>query len=663
MKFNKSKILIRLVVIFMCISSNITYAKQLIPRKIIFGNPERLNVQISDNEKYISFLANKDGILNIWIAPINNIKKSKCISNEKNRNIHQYLWAYDNKHIIYLKDNKGDENDILHIYNLKTKKIQSLFFNKNVKTVILKRSSKFPSKIIIGTNERKKEFFDLFELDLNTLQKKLIYENNEFVDFVFDDNLKLRFGYKVNEDGGNDIYSYVPNNENLWKPFMKIDFEDTLTTGIISFHNKNKSIYLADSRDSNTISLKTIDIKTKKVKKLYQNDLCDINKFGLNPKTKKMDFVKSEYLKPEFHILSSSIKKDINTLKKINKGNFIIKRTYNDTKWLVCYIGDNNPPKYYLYDRKTKKAKFLFYTNKKQAKYKWNKMKPLVIKSRDGLNLVSYLSLPNSYKKNKPIPMVLLVHGGPNARDNFVFNSYHQFCTNRGYAVLSVNFRGSTGFGKNFINAGNREWGNKMHNDLIDAVNWAIEKKIADPKKIAIVGGSYGGYATLVGLTFTPDVFACGVDIVGPSNLVTLLKSLPSYWKPFLKEQEKRIGACNTEEDIKFLKERSPLTYVHKIKKPLLIAQGEHDPRVKKAESEQIVAEMTNHHIPVIYALYNNEGHGFKNPNNRLSFIAMMEQFLSNILGGDAEPIGDAFEGTDLVLNGKQPIKDKSFYK
>ncbi len=665
--------IISLALIFLIIMNlNNVYAKQsIIPREIIFGNPEKINVQISENETYISYLANKNGILNVWIALIDNIEeidnigKAECISNENNRNITQYFWAHDNNHIIYLKDNKGDENDTLYIYNLKTRETKSLFFNTSVKTIIIKSSHKHPSKIIIGTNERKKEFFDVFELDLNTLKKKLILENNEFGHFIFDDNLNLRFASKPNQGGGRDIYSYKPSDKKPWELFMQIPFEDDLTTGILGFFNNNNSIYIGDSRDSNTVSLKTIDLKTKKNTKIYQNELCDIDTFELNPKTKEIDFVKFEYLKPEFHVFNDSIKEDIDRLKQMdNESDFIIKRPYNDNKWLVAFTSDDGPVKYYLYDRKSKKVQFLFYTNKKQLKYKWNKMKPVVIESRDGLKLVSYLSLPDFYTKKKPIPMVLLVHGGPFARDRFCFNQYHQLFANRGYAVLSVNYRGSTGFGKKLLNAGNGEWAKKCHDDLIDSVNWAIKEKIADPKKIAIVGGSYGGYATLVGLTFTPDVFACGVDIVGVSNLYTFLKSMPAYWKPYIKFWEKKIGASyETPEDIKFLKERSPLTFIHKIKKPLLIAQGEHDPRVKVSESEQIVAAMKKQGIPVIYAIYHNEGHGFRNPNNRLSFIAMMEQFLSNILGGDAEPVGDAFEKTNFTLNGKEPVKDKKFYK
>jgi dipeptidyl aminopeptidase/acylaminoacyl peptidase len=283
-------------------------------------------------------------------------------------------------------------------------------------------------------------------------------------------------------------------------------------------------------------------------------------------------------------------------------------------------------------------------------------MHPAVIKSRDGLELVSYLTLPpGSHAKDKdrpenPVPMVLLVHGGPWGRDSWGFNGLHQILANRGYAVLSVNFRGSTGFGKKFLNAGNKEWAARMHDDLIDAVDWAVKEKIADPAKVAIMGGSYGGYATLVGLTFTPEKFACGVDIVGPSNLQTLLNTIPAYWAPMMQLFKDRVGDPDTEEGKKLLEERSPLTRVDRIKRPLLIGQGANDPRVKQAESDQIVKAMQERKIPVTYVLFLDEGHGFARPPNNLAFYAVAEAFLAKNLGGRAEPIGDAFDGSSIKV-------------
>jgi dipeptidyl aminopeptidase/acylaminoacyl peptidase len=283
-------------------------------------------------------------------------------------------------------------------------------------------------------------------------------------------------------------------------------------------------------------------------------------------------------------------------------------------------------------------------------------MRPVVVKSRDGLDLVSYLTLPRASDPDAdgvpgtPVPLVLLVHGGPWARDAWGFNPYHQWLADRGYGVLSVNFRGSTGFGKHFVNAADREWGAKMHDDLLDAVGWAVAERIASPDRVAIMGGSYGGYATLVGLTFTPDTFACGVDIVGPSNLATLLDTIPAYWKPMMEMWATRVGDPRTEEGRAFLQSRSPLSRVEAIRKPLLIGQGANDPRVKQAESDQIVSALQTRAIPVTYVLFPDEGHGFRRPENSMAFNAVTEAFLSRCLGGGYEPVGDDLAGSTITV-------------
>jgi dipeptidyl aminopeptidase/acylaminoacyl peptidase len=301
-------------------------------------------------------------------------------------------------------------------------------------------------------------------------------------------------------------------------------------------------------------------------------------------------------------------------------------------------------------------AIFLFNNRDDLVDYPLVKMHAPVVESRDGLKLLCYLSLPpgsdpdNDGRPVEPVPMVLNVHGGPWARDAWGLNPYHQWLANRGYAVLSVNYRGSTGFGKQFVNAADGEWAGKMHDDLIDAVQWAVDEKIALEDKVAIMGGSYGGYATLVGLTFTPEVFACGVDIVGPSSLVTLLQNVPEYWMPFMPVMKVRVGDVDTEEGRAELLERSPLPFVDKIKKPLLIAQGANDPRVTQLEADQIVEAMQEKNIPVTYVLYPDEGHGFARPENRKSFNAVTEAFLAEQLGGRFEPVGRDFGGATITV-------------
>jgi dipeptidyl aminopeptidase/acylaminoacyl peptidase len=312
----------------------------------------------------------------------------------------------------------------------------------------------------------------------------------------------------------------------------------------------------------------------------------------------------------------------------------------------------------YLYDRASGKITKLFDHRPELAGAPLRPMKPVEIPTHDGLTLVGYLTLPPGAATAKgdglhptaPVPLVLDVHGGPWARDSYGFNPEHQWLANRGYAVLSVNYRGSTGFGKTFINAGDHEWAGKMHLDLMEAVDWAIREKIAMPDKVAIYGGSYGGYAALVGLTFTPDRFACGVDIVGPSNLQTLIAAIPPYWTAFLEDMTRRIGDPRTDEGRKLLESRSPLTFAERISRPLLIAQGANDPRVKQAESDQIVAAMKNKQLPVTYVLYPDEGHGFARPQNRLAFYAIGEGFLARCLGGRYEAVGNDFDGSSLQV-------------
>ncbi len=343
--------------------------------------------------------------------------------------------------------------------------------------------------------------------------------------------------------------------------------------------------------------------------------------------------------KPVWKVLDPSIVDDFAAIAQVRPGEFnIASRDLADKTWVVSYSADDKPTYYYLYHRDGKKADLLFSSQPKLENAALAKMQPIHYPARDGLTIHGYLTTPPGGEA-KNLPTVLLVHGGPWARDSWGFNPMVQWLANRGYAVLQVNYRGSTGYGKQFVNAGNKEWAAKMHDDLIDGVNWAVKQGVADRQKVAIMGGSYGGYATLVGLTFTPDVFVCGVDIVGPSNILSLLKTIPPYWTPMRAIFDKRVGSIEKEEE--FLRSRSPLFKVDRIKAPLLIGQGKNDPRVKQAESDQIVEAMHKAGRPVEYVIYTDEGHGFQRPENRLHFYAKAEEFLAKYLGGRAEPVGE----------------------
>jgi dipeptidyl aminopeptidase/acylaminoacyl peptidase len=407
-------------------------------------------------------------------------------------------------------------------------------------------------------------------------------------------------------------------------------------------------------------ALVRVDLATGNQTVVAESAKADIADVWTTPRTREPQAYVVDYLTAEHHPLDPAAGKDIEKLAAAVGPQYeVTSRTMDDRKWVAVVDEPARAMTTYVFDRDTGKATKLFDQRPELANAPLQPMYGREIRARDGLTLVSYLTLPPGSDSNKdgrpdkPLPLVLNVHGGPWARDSYSFDPEHQWLANRGYAVLSVNYRGSTGFGKAFVNAGNREWAAKMHDDLLDAVDWAVKEKIAQPDKIAIYGGSYGGYATLVGLTFTPDKFACGVDIVGPSNLMTLLASIPPYWKAFYEDMAQRVGDPRTDDGRELLKQRSPLNHVDKIDKPLLIAQGANDPRVKQAESDQIVGAMKAKNLPVTYLVYPDEGHGFARPQNRLAFYAIAESFLSKCLGGSFEPIGKDFDGSSVkVING-----------
>ncbi len=493
-------------------------------------------------------------------------------------------------------------------------------------------------------------------MNINTGEHKLIEKNTEFSGFDLDEDYKVRFASKMTDDGGNELFE--PDGKGGWKSWMKIGKDDALTTGPSGFDKSGDILYFIDSRGRDTGELKTIDLKTAQEKVIAEDPLCDVDSIMAHPTENTIQGVAFVYGRTKWKFFDKDVEADYKRLKQVADGDIkIVSRTLDDRKWLVGIVMDDGPVRYYFYDRDKKDPKFLFTNRKALENQPLVKMHPVVIDARDGLMLVSYLSLPpgtdpkNTGKPDKPVPMLVNVHGGPwGVRDEWGLNAEHQLWANRGYAVLSVNYRGSSGFGKKFANAANKEWAGKMHDDLIDAVNWAIKEKIADPKKIAIIGGSYGGYATLVGLTFTPDVFACGVDECGPSNLITLMQNVPEYWLPDMAMFNTRLADYKTEEGKKFLWEHSPLSKVDAIKRPLLIGQGAHDPRVKQQEADQIVKAMEEKHIPVTYVLMADEGHGFARPENEMAFIAVTEAFLAKNLGGRAEPIGNSFEGSTISV-------------
>ncbi|MGH7479717.1 MAG: S9 family peptidase [Candidatus Methylomirabilales bacterium] len=627
----------------------------LIPRQVLFGNPDKASVQLSPDGTKIGYLAPVGGVLNVWVGPANDPAAARPVTRDTDRGIRFYDWAYTSNHILFIQDKGGDENWRLCSVDLDTRETKDLTPLEGVQARFQEISPQFPAEILVALNDRDPRLHDLYRINIATGERRLVQKNEGFAGFVTDRDYRVRLALRVLPDGGSEMLRATEHGG--WTSFARIPTEDTLTTSPVGFDTAGTILYMIDSRNRNTGALMALDLDTGKQTLLAEDPRADVSDVVIHPTEKRVQAAAFTYERKVWQILDQSIAGDWATLRTIATGDVeVVSRTLDDRYWIVAYIMDDGPVRYYRYDRAEQKAQFLF-TNREQLKgLPLAKMHPIVITSRDGLNLVSYYTLPlgsdrdGDARPDELFPTVLVVHGGPWARDTWGYNPWHQWLANRGYAVLSVNFRGSTGFGKVLINASTSEWGAKMHDDLIDAVHWAIQHGIADPQRVAIMGGSYGGYATLVGMTFTPEMFACGIDIVGPSNLVTLLESIPPYWQPQVDLWATRVGDHRIEEGRAFLTKRSPLTCAHRIQRPLLIGHGANDPRVKQTESDQIVQVMQEKGIPVTYVLYPDEGHGFARPENRLSFNAVAEAFLSRCLGGRCEPIGDDFTGASITV-------------
>jgi dipeptidyl aminopeptidase/acylaminoacyl peptidase len=642
-------------------AAEVVAGSAVIPRTSLFGNPEKTQGRLSPDGKYVSFIAPRDGVLNVWVAERGKLDAAKPITNDQKRGIRQHFWAFDNKHVLFIQDEGGDENFHLYAVDVVAGTQKDLTPYKGIRAEIMGLSWKKPGVIAVGMNDRVAEWHDLYEVDINTGKRVLVHQNTqEFSGYNLDFDLKPRIASK-NDADGTELLRRVGDK---WVSMLRIGQEDSLTSGLIGIEASGKTALLQSSVGRDKAALERVDLANGKTTLVAESKQADLEDVWLEPRTLKPQAYVVNYLKPEITALDPAIKKDIDLLsKELGDGFGIGNRTLDDMLWSVTTDDALAPASTYIYDRKAGTVTKLFDQRPALSKAPLVPMQSLEIKARDGLTLISYLSLPPGSDTNgdnipdSPVPMVLNVHGGPWGRDTYGFDNEHQWLANRGYAVLAVNYRGSTGFGKSFINASNKEWAGKMHDDLLDAVDWAVKQKITTRDKVAIYGGSYGGYATLVGLTFTPDTFACGVDIVGPSNLNTLLGSIPPYWKAFFEEFATRVGDPRTEEGKKLLNERSPLSRVDAIKKPLLIAQGANDPRVKQAEADQIVKSMKDKNLPVTYVLYPDEGHGFARPTNRTSFYAVAEGFLAQCLGGRYEPVGNDFKGATLkVLEGAQYV-------
>ncbi len=606
----------------------------LIPRKVLLGNPEKTSPQISPDGTHMAYLAPLNDVLNVWVGATGSDDYAP-VTKDEDRGVRFYFWAQDNSHILYIQDVGGNENWRLYATNIQTRETRDLTPYENVQVQIIDHDKHFPNELLIGMNKENPQVHDVYHLDLVTGDLTLVARNpGSIMNWVTDTQFMIRAALEALPDGGTTLL--VRDDENSdWRKLLTWDADDSLTSGPIGFTLDGRSLYLQDSRNVNVGRLVKLDITTGQETVIAEDPHYDVGNVMIHPDTREVQAVSFNRDRNEWLVLDETIRVDFETIAGIHRGDFFItSRDNEDTTWVVAFTVDNGPVPFYAYERKSRTATLLFDNQPELNKYTLATMEPISFNSRDGLTVHGYLTFPPDGEK-RGLPVVLNVHGGPWGRDTWGYRPDAQWLANRGYACLQVNFRGSTGYGKDFLNAGDREWGRNMHYDLVDAVQWAIRQGIADPNKVAIFGGSYGGYAALVGATFTPDLFCCAVDIVGPSNLNTLIRTIPPYWSTFLATFHRRVGNPDTEEE--FLNSRSPLFKVDQIKIPILIGQGANDPRVKQAESEQIVEAMKSKGIEYEYMLFPDEGHGFAKPENRLKFFAAAEKFLAKHLGGRYE--------------------------
>lgn len=616
----------------------------LIDREIFFGNPEISGGQISPDGRYISFIKPFHGVRNIWVKKTTEpFKAARPVTADTNRPIPGYFWSHDSKYILYVQDKGGNED--YHVYAVDpmglpagenaVPEARNLTPIDGVRALIYRVPKSNPDLMYVGLNDRDKAWHDLYQLKISTGELSLLRENTELISgWGFDLKDQIRLAYRTTGDGSVEILRVEKND---FVPCYSCTVEETCY--VLRFHKNDQQAYLVSNKGNelDLTALMLLDPKTGETTLIETDPENEVDFEGAYFSKVTDELVLTTYTgdKTRYYFRDESFEEDFLLLRKKLEGSDVslISATQDERLWIVYANSDVNPGSAYLFDRQTKELTFQYQPRPKLPSEHLAHMEPVRYPSLDGLEIPAYLTMPKGVEP-KNLPAIILPHGGPWVRDEWGYDPYAQFWANRGYAVLQPNFRASTGYGKKFLNAGNGEWGEAMQDDLTAGVNYLVEQGIADVKRIGIMGGSYGGYATLAGLTFTPDIYAAGVSVVGPSNLITLLESIPPYWEAGRKMFHKRMGDPTNEAGKAKLIAQSPLFHAKNIKAPLLVVQGANDPRVKKTESDQIVVAMRKLGLPVEYIVAPDEGHGFSHPVNQMAFIAAAEKFLAKHIGG-----------------------------
>ena len=609
----------------------------LIDRAILFGNPEIMGSQISPDGQYISFIKPYNGTLNIWVKEADQaFDEASPITNDQTRPITSYFWSRDSKYVLYVQDKGGDEN--FHVYVVdpseRTEGIptaRDITPEDGIRAIIYALPKNNHNHIIIGINDRDPAWHDLYTIDISSGQKTLMIQNDIGLNsYHLDLDYKLSLASRSTQDAGTEVLVYKDGG---WTSLITCTGDENLS---ILKHKDGDHTYVNTNLGDHDLGyLGLLDIRSAHIEVIESDPNRKVDFGGALFSSKSDLLIGTAYTfeKTVVYWQDKNFEEDYNWLREKFDGAEVhfSSGTSDERKWIIGVNSDVDPGATYFFDRDSREVTFLYRPRPHLPIEHLCPMTPVQYSSVDGWMIHGYLTKPRLEDQKAAI---IMPHGGPWVRDTWGYHSYAQFLANRGYKVLQVNYRGSTGYGKTFLNGGDLEWGRKMQDDLTHGANYLIKEEGCDPGRIGILGGSYGGYATLAGLTFTPDVYACGVSIVGPSNLFTLLESIPAYWESARAMFHKRMGNPETEDGKDLLKERSPFFHAANITSPLLVGQGDNDPRVKTAESDQIVEAMQEHDLPVEYLNFPDEGHGFANPHNSMAFLAVVEKFLAKHLGG-----------------------------
>jgi dipeptidyl aminopeptidase/acylaminoacyl peptidase len=640
-------------------------AAPLIPRRDFFSEPDKFAIRLSPDGTQVSYLAPVNGVTNIWAGPLAKPDTAAPLTRLTDAPVLNYQWAYTLQQIVYLS--RVGQGVHLLVLDLRSGQTRDLTPQAGVAARIEKLSPDVPNEVLISLNSGDRPYSDIHRVNLSTGEMKLVQKNDGYDSFFYDDQFQPRVARRNTANGGYELFKRTADGS--WAQFDKLTYEEARVTQPVTLDKRGQVLYLIDNRHTDTGVLKSVNLQTGKTRTLVRDPLADVIPFLMtHPKTSVVRSATSAYARTRRHILDQTIARDLKYLRGVHSGDIgIAGQSLDDRKWLIVFQ-DGGPPRYYAYDRPARRAWFLFTDNRAIEKYQLARRQAVVIAGRDGLRLPGDLYLPSWTKPGagqtleRPLPLLIYVHGGPSVAypwNSWLTNRVLQLLANRGYAVLRVSFRGADGLGKRILKAGGREWGGKMHADVLDAVDWAIAQGVAERNRVGIFGWSYGGYETIMALALNPDRFACGVGMYSVTDLVEMMETRnPLYFRQFWRRQ---VGDESTEEGRALLRSRSPVTHAEKITKPLLLTHGGKDQAVAHTHSDKLVAALKKHERPVTYLFYPNEMHDYRQAASWISFFAVAERFLHEHLGGRYEVAGDDLAGAGFeVVAGANLIPELS---